>query len=266
MDFELEIKKVDTLWEDGKYFRVIELLTSLIELFPYDDTLIFKRGYSLLKIGELRKAELDLNRAIGLNKNISFYYCVRGRIRLEKEAIVDAQIDFGKAIFLNKSIPVFYFYYAICSDYRRDHLHALEYYTIAEKKGFDVSVEKQKYRCMIHLGKYDDALVLIDKMIDSTPSSSLLYLDKAIAWYKKTIDDGGGEYHMGFSTSLEYFNKSIELNPDFAFAFYNRGLCFMEMRSFKLAEEDFSRAINIDPTNELFYKRWESAVKNDKGM
>jgi tetratricopeptide (TPR) repeat protein len=53
--------------------------------------------------------------------------------------------------------------------------------------------------------------------------------------------------------STEEDTRAFEMNPDFAKAYYNRGLARAQQGNFALAMEDFTRAIEINPHHAQAY-------------
>jgi len=66
-------------------------------------------------------------------------------------------------------------------------------------------------------------------------------------------------YYKGdYNLALKSFEKAIELKPDYAEAWYNKGLILMRLRKDKEALESFEKAINLKPN---YVKAW-----NNKGV
>lgn len=53
-------------------------------------------------------------------------------------------------------------------------------------------------------------------------------------------------YQNAFESSIEYFDKAIEADANFQFAYFNRGMAYKEIKNFKKAIEDFSLVIKKD--------------------
>ena len=70
-------------------------------------------------------------------------------------------------------------------------------------------------------------------------------------------------YNMGltkckmgqFEDAIEDYTKSIELNPNFGMAYYQRGKAYIETDSLQFAKSDFQKALEIYPANK--------EIKND---
>lgn len=50
-----------------------------------------------------------------------------------------------------------------------------------------------------------------------------------------------------YEKALNDYNKALELNPNIVHTYVNRGLTYMELKNFSRAIEDFNRAIQINP-------------------
>jgi len=56
-----------------------------------------------------------------------------------------------------------------------------------------------------------------------------------------------------YMKALDLLNKAIELNPDDAIDYNNRGTAFYKLGWYQRAIEDFNRAINLDPNDTYAY-------------
>lgn len=62
------------------------------------------------------------------------------------------------------------------------------------------------------------------------------------------------EYNKGnYQQSIIYFTKSIELDPTDAYAYYNRGIAYYELKWYENAIADYENAIELDPNNAAAY-------------
>jgi tetratricopeptide (TPR) repeat protein len=65
-----------------------------------------------------------------------------------------------------------------------------------------------------------------------------------------------------FDKALEDYNKAIDLDPNFAQAYYNRGLQFQDKEDFDKAIQDYTKAISVDQKyKEAYYNRGNAFMK-----
>lgn len=128
------------------------------------------------------------------------------------------------------------------------------------------------------LGQLDSAKSDILKAIDLYPNFAfainemgVIYLnenkfDIAFLSFKKAFELNPSFdwpcYNMGLiyslamqaDSSLKYYNRAIELNPNVVQYYKRRGDVYFEMkRDYKLAADNYSKCVTLDPDNALFY-------------
>ena len=54
--------------------------------------------------------------------------------------------------------------------------------------------------------------------------------------------------------AIAFFTKAIELKPDLADAYNNRGFVYQKQNKWQLALADFNKAVQLQPRNALYYK------------
>ncbi|TPG31840.1 tetratricopeptide repeat protein [Flavobacterium pectinovorum] len=50
-----------------------------------------------------------------------------------------------------------------------------------------------------------------------------------------------------FKGAIEYYKKAIKIDPNFAFAYDNMGICYRRLEEFDLAIDSYERSLKIDP-------------------
>lgn len=55
------------------------------------------------------------------------------------------------------------------------------------------------------------------------------------------------EYLKVYDVAIDYYTKAINLEPKYLEAYYNRGLCYEELKQYKKAEADFRHALKLNP-------------------
>ena len=127
-----------------------------------------------------------------------------------------------------------------------------------------------KWSVLDNLKRYDEGLAAINQAINLAPRA-FLYLIRAMHYssqkkYDLALDDHNKAIELNPNFALAYFgrgthylsqqksdlaltdyNKAIELNPNFAMAYSHRGLLYSLQKKYDLALTDYSKAIEINP-------------------
>jgi tetratricopeptide (TPR) repeat protein len=92
--------------------------------------------------------------------------------------------------------------------------------------------------------EYSQALSLFSTALDHFPSGEA-YQESAVAlhFYRGTTYSHLGKQNL----ALGDFDRSIELGPDWAHAYYNRGSVYTHKGDYDLAIADLNKAIKLDP-------------------
>lgn len=89
------------------------------------------------------------------------------------------------------------------------------------------------------LGNYEKAVQRMEEYLVYFPESANAYKKLGIVHYE------AGKYLK----ALPAFNRSLEIDSGDPQCFYHRGLTYMATNTTRIAEKDFSMALDLDPTN-----------------
>jgi tetratricopeptide (TPR) repeat protein len=132
---------------------------------------------------------------------------------------------------------------------RRDELlnKALEESSMAIKlKPTHIKAYVNRQNIYLVLGKDSLAMTDAETLLKLEPSNSQAFYTKGFAYMRFDRED----------SSLFWFNKSIEADPNADFVLNSRGtLLFNKFKRYDEAIADFTRAIGLNPKGEYFYNR-----------
>lgn len=75
----------------------------------------------------------------------------------------------------------------------------------------------------------------------------------AVAWFYKASDLWDGKKLTDPKKAIEYLTQTILLDPNYAAAYYNRGIAYDELKQFNRAKKDYDQAISLYPNFEAAY-------------
>jgi tetratricopeptide (TPR) repeat protein len=109
-------------------------------------------------------------------------------------------------------------------------------------------VKAHENRQNIYLLLNKDSLAMADanKLLTMDPSNAAAFYTKGFAYMRFNVPD----------SSLYWFNRSIAMNPKADWVFNARGsLLYDSFKNYNAALADFTKAIELNPQGEYFYKR-----------
>ncbi|RKR12002.1 TPR repeat protein [Flavobacterium sp. 90] len=75
-------------------------------------------------------------------------------------------------------------------------------------------------------------------------NNSMSSNQKALDLYNLAIDETKKENYKG---AIEYYKKAVKIDPKFAFAYDNMGICYRRLEQYDLALESYEKSLKIDP-------------------
>lgn len=192
----------------------------------------------------------------------------RGKDQLSRKQYLEAAASFEAAVKLDPKLPAAYYYRGRSQTDNKLGLADLTK-AIALKPDY---AEAYYQRGLIHdldshaalaLVDYNKAIQLNPRYIEAYMGRAVLYLldhkgPQAIADYTKIIAlrPDGDSYYMRGNSYLEIgqpakaipdLTKAIELDPTYYWSYKRRAKAYFQLRKYKLAEADDSKAAEIGP-------------------
>ncbi|XP_031569552.1 uncharacterized protein LOC116304042 [Actinia tenebrosa] len=231
----------------NNYQKAVRRYTGAIHVDPTYIRARICRAEAYQKMGMLQEAILDYTRVIHMRPDVPDYHMARGKVLLEQNKMDLASYHVRQAAKLNQGLGASATQQAVVQSFLKNFDQAIEVLERATRV-------KPTAQLFVLLGKtnmkakrFANAIESFQKAIQiMTPwnTRSPLPLEAAPVFFLI------GMCHVELSDSssaLDAFNDAIRVNPEYAEAFYQRGLTKMKLSHSK-GIHDFNRALAINPT------------------
>lgn len=249
----------------------IKMLTKVIAKSPRMADAYHYRADAYLSLGRNKQALADYSKTIALRPRDPFRYYARGLAYQKMGRFSLAHADFSKAIALKPAYRNFYLARARANASLEKYEDALrDYQKYRGKRKITTDLSKELIPVYLGAYRYEAAQSLLEQLQASGDDSADLYfwwgriyssqnrLDEAVSAYSKAINrnaDYSQAYRYRASAfkdmgdkpaALEDYTVLLKLQPEAIF-FNRRGLVYEEMKQFKEAAQDYTRAIELLP-------------------
>lgn len=216
--------------------RKYDELESIKEKFIDNDIYAIARGNEKVRLGDMKGALLELNRAIELNPKDEVAYTRRGVVNFELGSYSQAINDFNKVIELSPESFFAYHNRAALKVKLGDLKGAIADYDMAIKLNPKSSEEYyQRGETRFNLKEFDKAIADFDYAIKLNPKSDKYWAIRASTWYNM----------KNFEAALKDFDEAVKINPKESNYLLKRAITKLQMDMNASAEDDLKEAARL---------------------
>lgn len=127
----------------------------------------------------------------------------------------------------------------------------------------DIYYKMERY-LMANCNSLKEKIAVTDKENDNSVSKNKEALDN----YKSGLSESRKE---NYKEAIEYYKKAVKIDPNFAFAYDNMGICYRRLEKYDLAIDSYEKSLKINPNGLMplqniavaysYKKEYEKAVK-----
>lgn len=218
-----------------------EVLEKVAAKFPENTEGLLKLAELYYFVKQYDPAFEKINQALKLNVNLAKGYYLKGSIYKEVGDTAKAISSLETTLEQDNKHYGAFFDLGLIYAARKNSI-AFEYYDNAlHIKPQSIEVLYAKAKLLQDLEKADDALKLYDNILqlDSTNVFSIFNKGAITLDLKKDA-----------KTALEYFTKVINMDPQYAEAYFARGVCYQELKDKNNATADYRMCLQLKPNYE----------------
>ena len=228
----------------GEYESAIADYREAIRINPNDANIYYNRGTAKYHLGQYEFAITDFDEAIRINQDDARFYNNRGLANNHLGEYESAIADFNEAIRINPNDVYFRYHRGLTNNNLAEYESAIA--------DFDEAVHinpnyaeafYQRGLAKFYLGQHEET-VAATVSYDEAHLNPYYALQQYLEYYEAAVAD---------------FDEAIRINPNYAEAFYQRGLVKQHLEHYEAAIVDYDEAIHINPDYAVaFYQRAET--------
>lgn len=264
-DPENKTPESETVWPE-----YVQELSAQINADPDNAELHFQRAAKLFESGDDSLALVDITRTIDLEQNNSMYYFAYGEISYKNNKIADAQTAIRHAIEIDPEFQDAYLRLARMQFDLKDFESAnktLEnlskvkgelpesyfLFGLIKKELGDTSSAIANFQKVVSIDNdYYDAYMQLGLLLGAQKDKlGIDYLNNAVRIKENSTEAlyARGKLYQdlgAYKNALKDYDRIVEINPDYAAAYYNVGFINFRLERFEPAIEYFNKAIIAD--------------------
>ena len=226
--------------EEKKYKAAMADFGKAEQINPNSELPYFGRGwvYNLLK--EYESAVKEYDKVIELNPRYAVAWNNRGAAKSWQNQMQAAVADYDKAIELNPKYAKAYenrgkALRALGNDKKADEDFQRAKRIMLSNEGADKIIEEALN--LVGRGDYKAALKLLNEAAKLYPDNQFVFVNRGNIYNNNFRD---------YKAAIADYNKTIEINPKFSWAYLDRALALGRMKHWDEAIADYGRAIELD--------------------
>jgi len=222
----------------GQWLEALNSFDRALEFSPCAASIWHNRGLTLIDMGLYEKAVLSFDRSLNLHPEAAWAWYNRGNALLELKLYYQALNSFERAIEFNPDDAKAWYNRGVAANSMGLYKQAVASFSrsIALKPGRSEAVGERRVALEKLVG-------LNQRNGKFTPTSERPFEDYLI-WYNRGVELARKRC---YSEAIACYETVLEINPDFANAFYNKACCYALLGFADLALDNLQRAVEFIP-------------------
>lgn len=228
----------DVYFAENKTRQTKEVLERTVTKFPESTEALMKLSELYFIVKQYKEAIENINKALKINENIAKAYYLKGSIYRESGDTSKAISSLETAVEQDNRLTDAYYDLGIIYAARKNPI-AFDYYANALRVDPNyVNAMYAKAKLLQDLGKYDEAI---------TEYIALLNKDKNFMQANYNIGAIYLDVKNDYAKAIEYLNKAIEQDGQWAAAYFARGYSYAKLGNKLSAIDDYKKCLAIEP-------------------
>ncbi|MDZ4665841.1 MAG: tetratricopeptide repeat protein [Bacteroidota bacterium] len=228
----------DVYFAENKTRQTKEVLERTVVKFPESTEALMKLSELYFIVKQYKEAIENINKALKINENIAKAYYLKGSIYRESGDTSKAISSLETAVEQDNRLTDAYYDLGIIYAARKNPI-AFDYYANALRvdPGY-VNAQYAKAKLLQDVGKFDEAI---------SEYMALLNKDKNYLQANYNIGAIYLDVKSDYPKAIEYLNKALEQDNQWAAAYFARGYSYAKMGNKLNAADDYKKCLAIEP-------------------
>lgn len=226
----------------GKLQKTVQSLEKAIELDHDNTEAYLKLAEMSIVIRDYKQALAYIDLALQVDELLEKAYMLRGVILMENGDTLRGIRNFQKAIDVNQEYLEAHVQLGTIFAMKKNDL-AIDYFNNALNID-PLNIDVNYYLGMYYqeTGRYEKAIQSYNFILGQQPD---FYIANYNIGYIHLV------YLNDYPAAVDYFTRTIELNPEYAEAYYNRGFAYELMKDAERSRKDYEKTLELHPNYEL---------------
>ncbi|MEZ4774508.1 MAG: tetratricopeptide repeat protein [Bacteroidia bacterium] len=252
-DYTLYQQRGVTYYELDSLEKAIADIETGITLFRNSPDLHYWRGFFAFTIDDTATAMAEYQAAAGLGSKSPETFYQMGQIYFFQGKNEKALEMYDKAAQLNDHDPLYIFARGYLEENRRLYSKAVEAYLRALEldPGYDRALIRLHDVYLEHYENETEAIKYLDQLLAAHPGHSLARFYKGNEYFRKAMkvynDAQMESFRNRINEAVAEYTISINRDPGYAQAWYNRGYCYFLADRYQEAMKDFEECLKNNP-------------------
>lgn len=232
---------VDVYFTQNNTRLAKELLEIIEKKFPENVEGLLKLAEIYFLVRQYQKGLDYVNKALKVDENYAKAYYIKGTIYKESGDTARAISNLVTATEQDNTFEDAFYDLGIIYAARKNPL-AMEYYNSALRiNPSNANILYARAKLLQDLGKIDQAISEYESMILKNKDCDQCLYNLGALFLEIKNEPG---------KAIDYFNRAIEINPNYADAFFARGYANEKLNNKKSAKSDYETCLNLNPGHE----------------
>lgn len=222
----------------GKLQKTVQSLEKAIQLDKENTEAYLKLAEMSIVIRDYKNALAYIDKALQVDELLEKAYMLRGVILMENGDTTRGIRNFQKAIDVNQNYLEAHIQLGTIFSMKKNDL-AIDYFNNALNID-PLNIDVNYYLGMYYQesGHYDKAIQSYNFILEQQPD---FYIANFNIAYINLV------YLNEFEVAVDYFSRTIELNPEYAEAYYNRGFAYELLKDVVNSRKDYEMTLELHP-------------------